>query len=79
MNMRELAQQVGVTDAHLSRVVRRADYKTVSAGLAQRIALALGLPGDYFAETREGYVIKRVRNDPALRDRLFDRLQRDGR
>lgn len=63
-----------MTDAHLSRVLRGANYKSASAGLARRVAGALGLESDYFPEAREGYVIERIRHDPRLRDDLFDRL-----
>ena len=74
LSLRRLARQVGVTDAHLSRVTRRANYKTVSGELAERVAAALGLPADYFPEAREAYVLQHVRRDPRLRDRLFDQL-----
>jgi transcriptional regulator with XRE-family HTH domain len=74
MSLRALARQVGVTDAHLSRVLRRADYKTVSGALAGRVAEALGLPKDYFPEYRETFVIGQVRADRRLRDELYERL-----
>lgn len=66
-----LGKRVVVTGAHLSRVVRGADYKAVSTDLARRVALALGLPEDYFPEYREGVVIERVKTDPHYRDRLY--------
>ena len=42
-----------------------------------------GLPNEQYREWldpeyREAFVISRVREDPALRDRLYDRLRRDG-
>lgn len=43
LSLRGLAREVGVTDAHLSRALRRANYKAVSGQLAARIAIALGL------------------------------------
>jgi transcriptional regulator with XRE-family HTH domain len=69
-----VARTAGVTDAHLSRVVRQVNYKSPSGDLARRVALALGLPEDYFPEFREAYVIDRVKRDPKLRERLYKRL-----
>lgn len=74
MSIRALAREVGVTDAHLSRVLRRVAYKTASADLARRVALALDLPPDYFPEYREGVVIERIKKDSGLRDRLYVQL-----
>jgi transcriptional regulator with XRE-family HTH domain len=53
-SIRELARRAGVTDVHLSRVLRRANYKTPSAELARRVAVALELPDDYFLEFGRG-------------------------
>jgi transcriptional regulator with XRE-family HTH domain len=75
LSIRALAREAGVTDAHLSRVLRRANYKTPSGDLARRVAVALGLPEDYFPEYREAFVIERVRGDAELRDRLYGRLR----
>jgi transcriptional regulator with XRE-family HTH domain len=77
-SLRALASQIGVSNSHLSRVVRRADYKTASPELMQRIAEQLELPADYFPEVREAFVIERVKRDPALRDSLYKRLHRSG-
>lgn len=74
MSQRALAKQVGVSDSHLSRAVRRADYKTASPELMSRVAVALGLPEDYFPEFREAFVIEKIRSDPRLRDQLYRRL-----
>lgn len=75
MSLRALARQVGVTDAHLSRVLRRVGYKTPSGELAGRVAEALGLPIDYFPEYREAFVIDQIKRDSRLRDQLYDRLR----
>lgn len=72
--MTALAAATGVSQSHLSRVLRRANSKSVSGDLAGRVALALGLPRDYFPEYREAAVVERVRRDPTYRDRLYDRL-----
>lgn len=74
MSIRALARATGVTDAHLSRVIRGVNYKSASGELAGRAAEALGLPSDYFPEYREALVIDLVRRDARMRDELFDRL-----
>ena len=76
MSLRGLAATIGISDSHLSRVLRRADYKTPSPDLTRRVALALGLPPDYFPEFREAYVMDQVRSDPELRNNLYARLTR---
>ena len=77
MSQRALAQLVGVSPTYLSKVLRRADYKTPSPELARRVALALDFPPDYFPEYREGVVIAEVKRSHDLRDRLYDELSRD--
>jgi transcriptional regulator with XRE-family HTH domain len=75
LSLRALARQAGVTDAHLSRLLRGVGYRTKpSANLAHRVALALALPPDYFREYREATVIEQIKNDPQLREELYDRL-----
>jgi len=76
MSLRGLARKVGVTDSHLSRVLRRVRYQTPSADLARRVAVALDLPPDYFPEYREGFVIDQVKKRPRTRDRLYEELRR---
>jgi transcriptional regulator with XRE-family HTH domain len=75
-SQRELARAAGVDPAYISRALRRGRREAVSPELAARVALALGLPDDYFPECRERQVIEAVRSDPALRDRLYRRLAR---
>jgi transcriptional regulator with XRE-family HTH domain len=76
MSIRSLAREVGVSDSHLSRIVRRADYKTASPELTSRVAAILGLPQDYFPEFREAYVVERIKAEPKLRNELYRRLRR---
>jgi transcriptional regulator with XRE-family HTH domain len=76
LSLRHLSELVGVSDSHLSRVVRGAEYKTVSADLARRVASALDLGEDFFVEAREGLVIEWVKRDRRLRDRLYDELRK---
>ena len=74
MSIRALAATIGISDSHLSRVLRRADYKTPSPDLTTRVAVALGLPADYFREYREAYVVELIKTDPKLLNRLYSRL-----
>ena len=76
LSLRALARRVGVSDSYLSRVLRRADYKTPSPQLTQRVAKVFGLPADYFPEFREAFVIERIRSDGQLRNSLYSRLVR---
>ncbi len=76
LSIRALARKAGVTDAHLSRVLRQVNYKTPSPDLARRVAVALNLPEDYFPEFREAFVVERVKRDPRLREDLYRRLRR---
>ena len=75
-SVRQLARAAGVSDAHLSRVLRGVNYKRASGDLARRVALALGLPEDYFPEYREAFVIDRIRTTSSLREQLYKRLRR---
>jgi transcriptional regulator with XRE-family HTH domain len=69
-----LALLVGVNQSHISRILREADKKTVTGPLAARIADALGLPEDWFPETRQARLFDLLRDDQALTDRLYDQL-----
>ena len=70
--MTSFASTLGVSQSHLSRVLRRVDYKTPSVSLMTKAAEALGLPDDYFPEVREASVISVIKADSALRDRIYD-------
>ena len=59
LSINRLADLVGVSQSHLSRVLRSADRKSVSGDLAERIAIALGMPDDWFPETRRERVLER--------------------
>ena len=76
MSQRALAREAGVSASHLSRVLRREDYKTASRELAANVARVLGLPDDYFPEYREAIVIERVRRDANWRERLYRQVRR---
>jgi transcriptional regulator with XRE-family HTH domain len=74
LSLRGLARTVGVGDDHLSRVVRGARGKRVAPELARRVSIALGLPADYFIEARLAAVVEELERDPALLDRIYDRM-----
>jgi transcriptional regulator with XRE-family HTH domain len=74
LSLRELARRAGVDDAHLSRVLRQVNYKTPSAELTRRVAVALELPEDYFPEFREWLVIDRIKRSPRIREELYKRF-----
>lgn len=68
------AKAVGVSPSHLSRVIRGADGKRPSLDLLQRLAQALGVPTDYFIETRTAVVIAVLKTDAGLTDNLYGKL-----
>jgi transcriptional regulator with XRE-family HTH domain len=73
-SIRRLALEAGVERAYLWKVLRRRGYKSSSVRMAGSVAVALGLPVDYFPEYREGVVIEHVKRDARARDAVFDRL-----
>jgi transcriptional regulator with XRE-family HTH domain len=75
LSLRTLARVVGVGDDHLSRVLRGARSKRVTGELASRVAVALGLPEDYFPETRLEFIVRNLSRHPTLRDRVYDELR----
>jgi len=79
LSLRAAARLAGVGPGHLSRALRGADGKTPGPQLIERLAVALGLPEDYFPEVREARVLSAVRADAALRDRLYFELHPDRR
>lgn len=74
LSIRAVARRAGVDPGHLNRVLRRTGYKTPSANLCERVAMALELPPDYWPEYRQQAVISHVRSDPELREALYRRL-----
>lgn len=75
--IRALAREVNVNESYLSRLLRGRDYKrNPSPSLLTSVSRALGLPPDYFPEAREHFVIERIRDDGALRDKLYQRFRK---
>lgn len=75
MSLRQLAAELGMDHAHLSRALRGVQGKRPSRDLVIRIAATLDVPPAFFAEEREAVVIERVRSDPSFRDWLYDRVR----
>jgi transcriptional regulator with XRE-family HTH domain len=69
MTRRDLAAEVKVSPAHLSRTVHGG--KNASLDLMRRVALALGKPDDYFTEVRLALVIERLAAEPDLVNRIY--------
>jgi transcriptional regulator with XRE-family HTH domain len=76
MSMRALGREVEVSQSHLSRVCEPGSGRIASGELARRVALALGLPEDYFPEFRSAAVHEAVDADPLLREQIFRRIRR---
>jgi transcriptional regulator with XRE-family HTH domain len=73
-SLRELGRRLQVDPTHLSRV--RQGKKSIPDDLPERVAVALGLPRDYFPETRELIVFQAIRRDPGLRERIYSTVSR---
>lgn len=76
MSLRALGRAAGVGDDHLSRVIRGARGKRATAELARRVADALDLPDDYFAETRLDFIVQQLVEHPTWLDETYDQLRR---
>ena len=76
LSIRSVARSAEVDPAHLSRVLRGDRGKVISPDLAGRVAVALGLPEDYFPEWREASIVERLRKDPEFRDRVYEQARR---
>lgn len=74
LSVQSFALAIGVSQSHLSRVLRQVDYKTPSLSLITKASEALGLPPDYFPDVREAAVISAIKTDSDLRDRLYDSI-----
>ena len=72
LSLRELSRRLGVDATYMSRVRRR--QKRLPADLPMKVAIALGLPKDYFLETRETLILEAIRQDPALREEVYRRV-----
>lgn len=76
LSQRALARAAGVNQSHLSRIANASPPPPVSGDLAGRIAVALGLPRDYFPEYRVHVVTDAIESDAAFREHVYRLLQR---
>jgi transcriptional regulator with XRE-family HTH domain len=79
LSLRALARSIGVSQSYLSRILGAPDSEAArpaSAKIAYAIAEELGLPADYFAESREAVVREAIAADSKLRDRVYDQLRK---
>jgi transcriptional regulator with XRE-family HTH domain len=74
LSLRAVAARIGVDQSHLSRGLRAGTSRVISGELASRIAEAIGLPFDYFPETRTAIVRDAIEADPVLRERIYRRI-----
>lgn len=72
-SQRELARAVDVDPAHICRLLG-ARVRSVSPELLVKVAAALDIEPEAFAEYREWRVLEAIRNDRTLVDRLYERL-----
>lgn len=72
LTLRALAEQAGVDDGYLARVLTR--RKKPSEAMVLRVALALGLPQDYFIEYRRAAVEEHLKTHPQTVNRVYGRL-----
>src|SRR5579862_623857 len=74
VSLRELSRRLEMDPTHLSRI-RRA-RKRLPDDLPRRVAVALGLPEDYFPETREAFILEAIRREPDLLERIYRTISR---
>lgn len=73
-SIRELAQRLGVNQAHLSRML--AGTRPLPKDVVAAIAAEFAVPPDHFAEYRRAVVIEATADEPSLLDPVYDRLRR---
>lgn len=71
MSIRELARRTETSPSHLSRIMRGVEEKRPSGALASRVATALDLPPDHFAEARLAAILEILRADSERRDDVY--------
>jgi transcriptional regulator with XRE-family HTH domain len=73
-SVRELAERVGIHQAHLSRML--AGTRPLPPAVVAAVAAEFAVAPDYFAEYRRAVVIEAAATDPALLDPVYDRLRK---
>jgi transcriptional regulator with XRE-family HTH domain len=74
VSLRELSRRLGMDATYLSRI--RRGRQRLPTRLPSRVAASLGLPEDYFPETREALILDAIRTDPTLREQIYQRVVR---
>ena len=74
LSLRELSRRIGMDATYLSRI--RRGNKRLPVDLPRQVAAVLGLPEDYFPETREALISEAIHRDPALRETIYRRIVR---
>src|SRR5262249_20089076 len=72
VSLRELSRRLGMDATYLSRI--RRGEKRLPARLPRQVSAILGLPEDYFPETREALILEAIRRDSTLREQIYDRF-----
>lgn len=67
--VRDLGRRLALDPTFLSRL--KARTRPVPDGLPERVAVELGLPEDYFPETRIARIVERLRAEPELLERMY--------
>jgi transcriptional regulator with XRE-family HTH domain len=79
-SLRRLADEIGVAQSYLSRIKgddpRHPQWRPPSMHVLERLAQAFEVNPDYFPEYRRAVIEEAIRDDPRLRDRLFDQITR---
>lgn len=71
-SVRELAQRIGVNQAHLSRML--AGSRPLPKDVVAAVAAEFAVPPDHFAEYRRAIVIEATATKPWLVDHVYDQL-----
>jgi len=74
LSLRTIAQRADVSHSHLSRALRGGTGRSASPELIAAVAVAFGLPEDYFPEVRHARVMAALRQRPDALNRLYDGL-----
>src|ERR1043166_1453729 len=74
VGQRELERRVGISQAHVSRVL--SGKNPPSAALIPAGSKALELPADYFIEAQLSRIIEVLRTDPALRSKVYRMIRK---
>ena len=81
-SLRQLEREIGRSQSYLSRIKldrSHKDWRPPSKDVLEKIAKALDVAPSYFPEYRSAAIEEAIAADGALRDRIFDQIQRSKR